>query len=404
MKEKRISELLMALCFAGFLSLILVTTVLLAQIKTAYYENRSLAGIPELTAESVLNGAFFDGFDQALADHCAGRTTMLKAKTAMDLAVNVKLLRCPVVNEVVVKDDLLLPFIEYETVCPSLLSEQAMLLADNVASVRDATESYGGRYFFVAVPCQYVSFQEEYPFYLNNRAEFTEVTKTALLESLAARQVDVVDMGPVLASPEIRDQAASRVDNHYTMYGAYLTYLEIMQAINGTRETPLTVLKEGDFDMTELPNHYMGSRTRKLIDLSSVKEQVSILSPAEPVRFRRYNYGSEVEPSVYAMPATEYDVVDYGIYMGGDIAETLIDTQRDELPSILVYGDSFTNAVECVLYYGFNQMRSLDFRYYTEMSLGEYIETWQPDYVVCIRDYEQLANPTFNGSGAEFQP
>ena len=69
-----------------------------------------------------------------------------------------------------------------------------------------------------------------------------------------------------------------------------------------------------------------------------------------------------------------------------------------------VYGDSFTNAVECVLYYGFNQMRSLDFRYYTEMSLGEYIETWQPDYVVCIRDYEQLANPTFNGGGAEFQP
>ena len=65
MKEKRISELLMALCFAGFLSLILVTTVLLAQIKTAYYENRSLAGIPELTAESVLNGAFFDGFDHA---------------------------------------------------------------------------------------------------------------------------------------------------------------------------------------------------------------------------------------------------------------------------------------------------------------------------------------------------
>ena len=83
--------------------------------------------------------------------------------------------------------------------------------------------------------------------------------------------------------------------------------------------------------------------------------------------------------------------------MGGDISETIIQTNRPDKPKILIYGDSFTNAVECVLWYGFDEMRSLDLRYYSEMPLSEYIAAYQPDYVVCIRDYEQLASSDFNG-------
>ena len=86
--------------------------------------------------------------------------------------------------------------------------------------------------------------------------------------------------------------------------------------------------------------------------------------------------------------------------MGGDIANTVIDTGREELPSVLVYGDSFTNAVECIMYWSFDEMHSLDLRYYSgELSFKEYIETYQPDYVVCIRDYEAVLAANGNGMG-----
>ena len=401
MREKRLSELFLIGCFMAFLTVVLLVTVFSQKESVSYYENRNLAALPDASREGVLDGGYFQALDAWMEDHCAGRDALLKVRTAFDLGKNVRLLRCPVVNEVVVKDDVLLPYNEFETVDREYLLEHAEMLADNVSSVRDAAEACGGQYLFVVVPCQYVSFREEYPAFLNDRSAYTQAAHEAMKAEFGARGIRMADLGPALLSPETRDRAASRVDNHYTMYGAYLTYRAIMAAINETRETPLPVLEEEEFSIQELPNQYMGSRTRKLFGLTDVQERPDILVPGDPVEFRRYDHGEEVEPEVYAMPETASEPVDYGIYMGGDIAETWIRTDREELPSILIYGDSFTNPVECIIYQGFNEMRSLDMRYYTGMTLGEYIRAYRPDYVICIRDYEQLTNPTFNGCGAD---
>ena len=89
----------------------------------------------------------------------------------------------------------------------------------------------------------------------------------------------------------------------------------------------------------------------------------------------------------------------YSLYMGGDVGETVIETGRPDLPSILIYGDSFTNPVECLAYYSFDEMRSIDLRHYKDMTLA-----YQPDIVVGIRDYEALLSTDFNGSPFQIQP
>ena len=86
-----------------------------------------------------------------------------------------------------------------------------------------------------------------------------------------------------------------------------------------------------------------------------------------------------------------------GLYMGGDIAETVIRTDRPELPNALIFGDSFTNPVECLAYYSFNELRSVDLRHYTVQSLSDYIAAYQPDVVLCVRDYQSLLLREFNG-------
>lgn len=315
--------------------------------------------------------------------------------------MNERLLGCPVVNQVVVKDDLLLPFLPYEELDAEKLGERAERLADNLASVRDVTEACGGQFLYVTLPCQYAVFSSEYPDWLNNRAELTALSCGSLFLALDERKVDWLDLGELLLQPGTRDRATLRTDNHFSMFGAYLTYRAVVQHINKSRSQPLAVLEPGEFTLRTLPNPFLGSRSRKLFALDGLPERLSIFEPLQPVPFRRWGNGALLAPEVYALPASEEEPVDYNtLYMGGDYAETVIQTGREELPSVLIYGDSFTNAVECMLYYSFGRMHSLDLRFYRQQSLGEYIEAYRPDYVICLRDYEQSSSPWDNGGPA----
>ncbi|MBO5329452.1 MAG: hypothetical protein J6A71_02895, partial [Anaerotignum sp.] len=146
-----------------------------------------------------------------------------------------------------------------------------------------------------------------------------------------------------------------------------------------------------------LENPYLGSRPRKLFDMYGNEEHLLWADFGEEIFFTRRDNGQEVSATVYSMPENSEESVLYGFYMGGDIPETIIDTNRPHLPKVLIYGDSFTNALESLAYYSFDEMRSLDFRYYNEKSLKEYIEMYQPDIVICMRDYESLLS--FDGNG-----
>ena len=70
----------------------------------------------------------------------------------------------------------------------------------------------------------------------------------------------------------------------------------------------------------------------------------------------------------------------YDYYMGGDIGETIIKTNRPGLPRVLVIGDSFTNPLEGILYTSCDEMRSLDYRHYDGENILDYIR----DDLTCI--------------------
>ena len=58
---------------------------------------------------------------------------------------------------------------------------------------------------------------------------------------------------------------------------------------------------------------------------------------------------------------------------------------RDDRNS-MIFGDSFTNALETLLYASFNETRVLDLRQYDEMSLRDYIGQYRPDVVLCVQN------------------
>lgn len=391
---KRRSELFMVVCFLGFLAAALLFTVGREPERVSFYENRTLAALPTLTRESAGDGSYATQLERYLDDHAALRNTLLKVKAQADLA-----LRRPVVNNIVLTEDRLLPYLPVgrEIVDSATVKRWSANMAENLKGIQDTAAEYGGYFCYVAVPCQYAYFEDDYPWYLYNRADYSQDMVTSMGQALAEQGVPFLDIRAEFDAMGHPDEYGSRVDNHYSMEGAFETYQLVMEKVAAESGFDFPILDRSDVTFQTLPNEYMGSRERKLLNLVTREESLSILRPVEEVPFTRTNNGKPASPEVYQLPASEDELVTYNLYMGGDWARTVIDTGRDELPSILIYGDSFTNAMECVAYLSFNEMHSLDLRHYKEMTLRDYIRAVQPDIVVCIRDYETLPYLANNG-------
>lgn len=391
---KRICEWAMALLFSGVLLVLMAATILLPKNRYSYYENRNLSAFPEITAESVLSGQVFDDLETLFCDYAAWRTPALKAVTWADLNV----FHRPVVNDIVVTDDALLEQLyTMPDTADDIARKAADVAADN-AALRDQIEAYGGHYCYIAVPCQYAYYEDEYPSYLENRSAYTAAELAALNSAMDAQGITHVDMGPIFDSLGHLPAFSSKVDNHYGLRGAYVTYRAAAERL-AADGCALRVPEEGtDVTFSALPNPYMGSRTRKLLGLRGSDEKLLTASFAEDIPFTRFDNGAAAEATVYALPGSDAEPLTYGLYMGGDIAETVIRTDRPELPNALIFGDSFTNPVECLAYYSFNELRSVDLRHYTVQSLSDYIAAYQPDVVLCVRDYQSLLLREFNGN------
>lgn len=388
------SELFMVVCFLGFLAAALFFTITREPATVSYFENRTLAVLPTYSRESVGDGSYTTQLEQYLDDHAALRETLLKVQVPVDL-----LLHRPVVNKIVLTEDRLLPYLPVgkEIVDSATVKRWSQNMAENLKGIQDTAAEYGGYFCYVAVPCQYAYFEDDYPWYLYNRADYSQDMVTSMGRALAEQGVPFLDIRTAFNEMGHPDEYGSRVDNHYTMEGAFETYRLVMEKVAAESGFEFPILSRSDVTFQILPNEYMGSRERKLLNLVKKEENLSILRPVEEVPFTRTDNGKPSLPEVYQLPASEDDLLTYNLYMGGDQPHTVIDTDRDELPSILIYGDSFTNAMECVAYLSFNEMHSLDLRYYKEMSLRDYIRAVQPDIVVCIRDYEALPYLADNG-------
>ena len=403
MKIRKFIQIIFITCFIFFLVAAMYFTVDNKDKEFSYYENRNYAKMPVISKASFYEGTYLDELDTFLNDHSAFRDGFVRLQTYLDAVV----LKRPVVNDIVVTDEALLAYKDYITPDEESIKQKADDIAQMNNALRKKVESYGGTYIYTAVPCQYACYEDAYPSYLNNMSAFTDLEIGYLSEYMAKYGVNFIDMLPVFQSADDPLGAervgeslfySSRIDNHYDAVGGYIVYKAIVDMINDKTEYNLD-FPEGDdikFIAHELP--YRGSRTRKLMDTVNINEHIHRVEFSEKLPIKQYSGPYEVPVKLYD---EEYSVTDgmitYGYYMGGDLPQTIIDTDRDDLPSVLIYGDSFTNTVEVMAYYSFNKMHTLDLRHYDEMTIQQYIDKYKPEIVVCIRDYEAVLSLTGNG-------
>lgn len=391
---KKIAEIFIIFCFIAAMITASVFTILDRDKKGSFYENRSFTPMPKFTKEALMDGSYFGQLESFLIDHSGGRQKMLELKTEADL----DLFQRPMVNDVVVQDNLLLSYCEFDKLNPADLPDQIAEITPNLKDVSDSVKAYGGYYCYVAIPPQFYCYSDRYPWYMDNWKEYADTGVALLSQSLAEAGVDFLDVGPVFEESGTLQKESSRVDDHYSIYGAFRTYKSIMRKLNQISGQNMDVLSDNDVTITKVPNAYLGAYERKLLGLKSINESLYRLDLLEPVEFSITVNGIEQPyPAVYHSSAKKSKRVTYQYYMGGDLPVAIIDTHRPELPSILIYGDSFTDALECILYNSFNKMYTLDMRYYNEGTVSEFTKKYGPEYVICVRDYESLTNAEANG-------
>ena len=110
-------------------------------------------------------------------------------------------------------------------------------------------------------------------------------------------------------------------------------------------------------------------------------------------------YGKQEEFLKNKDIALEYNLK-YGLFYGGDEGEIIFDTGRKNRPSILVFGNSFDNAILKLIAGHFNKTYSIDLRHY-EKTMGkpflidEYMKTHIIDKVLFIGNQDFLKQKEF---------
>lgn len=384
--------------FLGILAVVFLAFPVGAVINTLsgstslFYENRSPAALPQLTFESLWDGTFSTQADSFVSDRMPGRDPMIQADTALGMALG-----RPVSHGVITAGEQLLPFHGYLTWDVSYTTDKAAAMVEPLAAIHRQVTDYGGILVYLGVPQQYSYFRDNYPDYMDNRVWNLDAMTQALSDALAKQGIPFLNMAETYDRLGRPAEFYSATDHHYTYRGMLCAYQALMNALNAHTGLDLKICTEDDLVFEYLPEPFLGSQNRKIYGLWNTDERLEIAHLKDPVPFTRLDNGMEVPSALYAFPEPgEYAT--YSVYMGGDMAETIIQTNRPELPKLLLVGDSFTNAMETLLWASFDESRSLDYRYYTGPVLSEYIEDYQPDVVVLFRDDTSYLSDTGNGN------
>lgn len=392
---KRFGQIILIIMFLGIIFTIPVITKLQKNQVISTFENRKLAQMPVFSKASLISGEYFSKWEPYLSDHIYGRNTWIKSYTFMNMMV---LGKANINNIVIGKDGFLLPFFDYNGKYDIINSEANLdKMAKQMKELRDKLEEQGNEFYFVGIPSQASYHRSEYPKHLQNNTQLMDKTEKLLFDKLNQLNVKHINMN------EVFHKAANveyyyKTDHHYNFEGAYVTYYEIIRNLQqGGVSNIQPPMEKNEMDIVTLPNPFGGSRNRQIYFMVTADEKLKVSYPKNKIAFEKFTNGKK-DNRLYYLAENGKDMINYGVYMGGDWAETVIRTNNDKLPNLLLFGDSFTNAIEPLLYTHFNETRILDLRHYNKMSLYEYIDKYKPDIVLMVRDDLNYGNFEGNGS------
>lgn len=356
------------------------------------YENRRLAAHPSFSVKAVWDGSYFKAWDDYFTDHIYHRDDRMREYLWLQLYLK----RVVVSNDVVIAKDCLLPLLPYYDFSGYDYNRKAQAAVDRLSALQQKVEADGTVFLYVGVDEQRTALADRYPSYLYSKQDYYETIASTFRTLCDAEGIHTLFIRDRLDPAEDKLPYYFASDHHFNLHGAYLTYRSVCESLQESLGS-FPVAEEAQLGVYELPGVFYGTYYRQLYDLSPIRERLPVFDQSVMPAYQRWDNGERTDAPLLKLPA-EGEKIQYAVYMGGDMAETVIQTNRPELPSILIVGDSFTNPVEALCVYSFNEIRSLDYRHYEEMDLTAYLALHPVDAVVIIRDNLNYAESAGNGT------
>ncbi len=392
---KRLWEIIIVFCFSIIIFTVPVVMLCEEKEEKLLYENRNVTEVPAFSGKTFADGSFFEAAEGYMSDIFPLRNSILAIRTYIDGTI----LNKPVINDVIYQgeDKPMLPIVPHKASDEAATDKEVERMAERISYISDICHEEGAEFYFVGIPEQYSYFRDKYPEYIYNNEENLKMEERLLFDKINKKGVKFINMNMVFNNMGKDDSLYSYIDHHFSFKGAYETYKTIVSRINADLGCNVDILEDGDFKYKEVPNPYLGSRNRKLMGVYDIPEKAMIADFTNRVPFRRTDDGKVMDSVVYTYPMDNDEIIDFMIYMGGDVGETIFETHREELPKLLIFGDSFTNPIETIIYTGFDETRCLDLRHYDKKTISEYVREFKPDVVLMIRDDTRYLD--FEGNG-----
>lgn len=259
--------------------------------------------------------------------------------------------------------------------------------ADALNVLKEAAESSGATLISFQIPHKNEYFADSYPrFYPFNLSQ-TKAQREYLENQLLKNGIDFLDVSDILLNQHKDEYVYFYTDNHWTFLGAYYAYQELLSYIDSHFDETITFPEWQECEYHRSTDRSVGTYLKKYGDSGRINDDyLEYVLPKDMPEYIRYENGEESNLPIVNNGSS------YTVFMAGDRANTVIKTNRSELPNILYIGFSYTNALEVLSIYSFNEIHSLDPRYYVG-SLSEYVRENDIDYVVVLRDDVYEDNP-----------
>ena len=259
----------------------------------------------------------------------------------------------------------------YQTVGKNYYRELAEATA-LVNETADEVNRAGAEFLFLSIPRKDAVMTADLPDTYISSVEIYQKSVQTVKANLSdnVRLIDAYDL--FAAAPEITPYFST--DHHITPRGGYLLYSEILRLTQGA-EAPAfdtlygaeKVIVNGSF------NRQIGQKVK------SLPEELTV-TPKFETTYTRTDNGKISHLPLFGV-GNDYEAA----FMGGDKAFTVVETDRQEQPSILFVGASFTNVLEAFAVRDYNRMVSVDYRHNTTgASIADYVREYDVDYVVFV--------------------
>lgn len=331
-----------------------IATLLKPNTEFSEKENRVLAQMPELSAQSYFSGEFAKDYEAYITDQFIFRDQWIRLKTTAERA-SLK----QEVKGIYFADDGYLIEKHQDSFGTSTASNNIRFLSSFMEEMKS---EYGeGHATAMVVPNAVMILKDKLPVLApeSDEKEYLETLSAAL------PQGTWFDSGEVLNQHK-EEEIFYRTDHHWTTLGAYYTYEAWAKSVG------LSPLSIDDYQVETVSEDFYGTIEAK-VGVKVPADSIQIFQPKQEISYRITD-GATGEERTDLYDWSYLETRDkYSIFFGGNQPVTQVEIDNDSDRRLLVIKDSYAHCFLPFTFHDFAQVDFVDLRYFNE-SLREYRE------------------------------